>query len=273
MSITNRRGRHRLLQTPVCLGLNEHTLTPVPTIRVLGVELDVSGSANAWVRSARRKSANTLHLIRRISQKTGGGCSRMARILVRSIIEPRLIYQAQIQRLTLRDWDLLETADRDSMRAITCLPLITPIATPQAEAQLNTIDKIVHQRRVTGYLKSQPVLAAAALVHYYNSSANWERGGKHRHKAERRHTARALVLCASSLLCVCVYPHAPSSLNHRDLPTSPPFHPIAMLTTIIQRCHSLTHLWQKFHHGSRHRPATTDPQVAQEGVVSIPPTN
>ncbi|KAH8040396.1 hypothetical protein HPB51_010176 [Rhipicephalus microplus] len=153
MSITNRRGRRRLLQTPICLSLNGHTLTPVSTIRVLGVELDASGSANAWVRSARRKSANTLHLIRRISQKTGGACSRMARILVRSILQPRLVYQAQFQRLTLRDWDLLETANRDSMRAITCLPRMTPITTLQAEAQLNTIDEIVHQRRVARYPK------------------------------------------------------------------------------------------------------------------------
>lgn len=170
MSITNRRGRRRLLQTPICLSLNGHTLTPVSTIRVLGVELDASGSANAWVRSARRKSANTLHLIRRISQKTGGACSRMARILVRSILQPRLVYQAQFQRLTLRDWDLLETANRDSMRAITCLPRMTPITTLQAEAQLNTIDEIVHQRRVARYLKSQAVPAAAALAHYYGST-------------------------------------------------------------------------------------------------------
>ncbi|KAH7985488.1 hypothetical protein HPB51_026820 [Rhipicephalus microplus] len=170
MSITNRRGRRHLLQTPICLSLNGHTLTPVSTIRVLGVELDASGSANAWVRSARRKSANTLHLIRRISQKTGGACSRMARILVRSILQPRLVYQAQFQRLTLRDWDLLETANRDSMRAITCLPRMTPITTLQAEAQLNTIDEIVHQRRVARYLKSQAVPAAAALAHYYGST-------------------------------------------------------------------------------------------------------
>ncbi|KAH7983291.1 hypothetical protein HPB52_010621 [Rhipicephalus sanguineus] len=94
----------------------------------------------------------------------------MARVLVRSILQPRLVYQAQFQRLTLRDWDLLETANRDVMRAITCLPRITPIATLQEEAQLNTIDEIVHQRRMARYLKSQAVPAAAALAHYYNST-------------------------------------------------------------------------------------------------------
>ncbi|KAH7976838.1 hypothetical protein HPB52_020468 [Rhipicephalus sanguineus] len=48
MSITNRRGRRRLLQTPICLSLNGQALSTVSTIRVLGVELDASGSASAW---------------------------------------------------------------------------------------------------------------------------------------------------------------------------------------------------------------------------------
>lgn len=37
---------------------------------------------------------------------------------------------------------------------------------------------------------------------------------------------------ASSLLCVCVYPHAFSSLNNHELPTNPPFHPIACMPLI-----------------------------------------
>ncbi|KAH7975881.1 hypothetical protein HPB52_006613 [Rhipicephalus sanguineus] len=94
----------------------------------------------------------------------------MAPVSVRSILQPLLVYQAQFERLTLRDWDLLETANRDAMWAIRCLPRITPIATLQAEAQLNTIDEIVHQRRMARHLKSQAVPAAAALAHYYNST-------------------------------------------------------------------------------------------------------
>ncbi|KAH7943911.1 hypothetical protein HPB52_012953 [Rhipicephalus sanguineus] len=48
MSITKRRGRRRLLQTPICLSLNGQALSTVSTIRVLGVELDASGCASAW---------------------------------------------------------------------------------------------------------------------------------------------------------------------------------------------------------------------------------
>ncbi|KAH7976019.1 hypothetical protein HPB52_008223 [Rhipicephalus sanguineus] len=42
--------------TPICLTLNGQALSTVSTIRVPGVELDASGSASAWVRSARRKT-------------------------------------------------------------------------------------------------------------------------------------------------------------------------------------------------------------------------
>lgn len=51
-------------------------------MRVLGVELDASGSAAQWIRCVRGKASERLHLFRRISQKTGGASSRMARILV-----------------------------------------------------------------------------------------------------------------------------------------------------------------------------------------------
>ncbi|KAH7981971.1 hypothetical protein HPB52_002323 [Rhipicephalus sanguineus] len=40
----------------------------------------------------------------------------------------------------------------------------------KAEAQLNTVDEIIHQRRMARHLKSQAVPAAAALAHYYNST-------------------------------------------------------------------------------------------------------
>lgn len=82
MSITNRWCRRRLSQTPLTLALNGHALNPVSSMRVLGVELDASGSAAQWIRCVRGKASERLHLFRRISQKTGGASSRMARILV-----------------------------------------------------------------------------------------------------------------------------------------------------------------------------------------------
>ncbi|KAH7963960.1 hypothetical protein HPB52_023998 [Rhipicephalus sanguineus] len=54
------------------------------------------------------------------------------------------------------------------MKATRCLPRPTPIATLRAEAQLNTIDEIVHQYRIARRLKSQAVPVAAALARYYN---------------------------------------------------------------------------------------------------------
>lgn len=101
---------------------------------------------------------------------SGGECNRVARILVLSIPQPRLIFQAQFQHLTLRDWDRLETVSREAMRVITGLPGMTPIPTLQAEAQLNTLDALVDQRQRACHLKIQTVPAAAALAHYFDAS-------------------------------------------------------------------------------------------------------
>lgn len=171
MSVTNRRGRERLLQTPISLFLNGEPLAATDHMRILGLEISAAGSASSWVRCTRQKATRMLHLFRRIGQKSGGACSRVMRTLVRAIFQPRLVYQAQFQHLTLRDWDRLETANREAMRVITGLPRMTSIPTLQAEAQLNTLDEIVHQRRSARRLKIQSIPAAAALAHYYDRAS------------------------------------------------------------------------------------------------------
>lgn len=93
----------------------------------------------------------------------------MARILVRSILERRLIYQAQFQHLTFREWNRLETVNSEAVRVTTGLPRMTPIPTPQAQAQLNTLDELVEQRWRSRRLKVQTVPAAAVLAHYLDS--------------------------------------------------------------------------------------------------------
>lgn len=66
-----------------------------------------------------------LHLFRRKSP--GVFALEMARTLERSILQPRLVSQAQFRCLTLCDWDCLETVNREAMLAITGLPRMTPI--------------------------------------------------------------------------------------------------------------------------------------------------
>lgn len=123
-------------------------------MRVLGVELDASGSAALWICSVRSKVAKTLHPFQRISQKAGGACSRMARSLAWSVLQPRLIYKAQFQQLTRREWDLLESVNREAMQIIAGRPRLTPIPTLQAEAQLNTPDELVQTAEECTLLKN-----------------------------------------------------------------------------------------------------------------------
>lgn len=53
-------------------------------------------------------------------------CSRTARILVRLILQLRLVYQVQFRRLTLRDRDRLETVNREAMRVLLLAYFVLP---------------------------------------------------------------------------------------------------------------------------------------------------
>lgn len=79
----------------------------------------------SWVRSARHKASAMLHSFHRISQKARGICSCMAHNLIRCILQPGLVYQAQFQCFTLCDWGRLKTVSQ-AMCAITGLLCLTP---------------------------------------------------------------------------------------------------------------------------------------------------
>ncbi|KAH7957719.1 hypothetical protein HPB52_022516 [Rhipicephalus sanguineus] len=150
----------------VQLILDQQPLHETSNLRVLGLEIHATGSAGPWVKSAKQQASETIHLIRRIAKKSGGANSNMARLLVRSILQPRLVYRAQFHHLTLAEWARLEAINHEAMRAITGLPRITPLTVLQQESQLNTIDELVHQRRCARNLKPSTFCSVAALARY-----------------------------------------------------------------------------------------------------------
>ncbi|KAH7943494.1 hypothetical protein HPB52_009150 [Rhipicephalus sanguineus] len=166
MSVANSWGRRRLANTPIQLTLSGRPLTPAPQLRILGVAITANGSAKAWIREIKQQAHQVLHLIRRISSKAGGARTKIARLLVRAVLQPRLIYSAQFQHLTVRDWARLECINREAMRVVTGLPRCTPIPILQEEAQLNTIDELIYQRRQARELKPSFLPPAADLAAY-----------------------------------------------------------------------------------------------------------
>lgn len=86
LSVANAWGRRRLEMSPISLQLSGQPVRTVTSLRVLGLEISSSGSAALWLRSARQQAGQMLHLIRRMSQKAGGSCFKIARLLVRSIL-------------------------------------------------------------------------------------------------------------------------------------------------------------------------------------------
>ncbi|KAH7936107.1 hypothetical protein HPB52_018415 [Rhipicephalus sanguineus] len=166
MSVANSWGRRRLVNTPIQLTLSGRPLTPALQLRILGVVITANGSAKAWIREIKQQAHQVLHLIRRISSKAGGARTKIARLLVRAVLQPRLIYSAQFQHLTVRDWARLECINREAMRVVTGLPRCTPIPILQEEAQLNTIDELIYQRRQARELKPSFLPPAADLAAY-----------------------------------------------------------------------------------------------------------
>ncbi|KAH7957541.1 hypothetical protein HPB52_020018 [Rhipicephalus sanguineus] len=166
MSVANSWGRRRLVNTPIQLILSGRPLTPAPQLRILGVVITANESAKAWIREMKQQAHQALHLIRRISSKAGGARTKIARLLVRAVLQPRLTYSAQFQHLTVRDWARLECINREAMRVVSGLPRCTPIPILQEEAQLNTIDELIYQRRQAGELKPSFLPPAANLAAY-----------------------------------------------------------------------------------------------------------
>ncbi|KAH7982715.1 hypothetical protein HPB52_006781 [Rhipicephalus sanguineus] len=70
------------------------------------------------------------------------------------------------KHLTVRDWARLECINREAMRVVTGLPRCTPIPILQEEAQLNTIDELIYQRRQARELKPSFLPPAADLAAY-----------------------------------------------------------------------------------------------------------
>ncbi|KAH7966758.1 hypothetical protein HPB49_019236 [Dermacentor silvarum] len=125
--------------------------------------------ANSWGRRRLLDTLIHLHLSGRIFSKAGGARTKIARLLVRTVLQPRLIYSAQLQQLTAIDWARLECINREAMRVVAGLPRCTPNATLQEDAKLNTTDKLIHQRRQARHLKPPFLQLAADLAAYMGS--------------------------------------------------------------------------------------------------------
>ncbi|KAH7951752.1 hypothetical protein HPB52_012513 [Rhipicephalus sanguineus] len=101
MSVANKYGRRILEVRLLQLILDQQPLREASNLRALGLEIHGTGSAGQWVKSAKQQVSETMHFIRRIAKKSGGANSNMARLLVHSVLQPRLVYRAQFYHLTL----------------------------------------------------------------------------------------------------------------------------------------------------------------------------
>lgn len=126
MTVANKAGRKKLTVQLSPLHLGARQLVETTELRILGLHIHQAGTATAWLKTVRQSTANTIRLIRRIAPKAGGARAEVARRLVCAVLQPRLVYEAQFQRLTVSQHAKLEAINREAMRAITGLPRITP---------------------------------------------------------------------------------------------------------------------------------------------------
>ncbi|KAH7949569.1 hypothetical protein HPB49_012308 [Dermacentor silvarum] len=140
--VANKYGRRVLALRPIQLNLDQQPLHEASTIRVLGL-LDASGSAGTWVKKAKQQAAETIQWIRRIAKKSGKARTDMARLLVHSVLQPRLVYSVKFQNFTKTEWTRLEANNHEAMWAITGLPRLTPLPALQTGSHLNNLDELV----------------------------------------------------------------------------------------------------------------------------------
>ncbi|XP_040078175.1 uncharacterized protein LOC120849932 [Ixodes scapularis] len=155
MRVCNNAARKKLRTDDLDLKVAQQTLPKVETTRILGLQIHKTGSTKEWPLSIKKSAHSMLHLINRISQRRGGACSAIATCLVKAILQPRIIYQAQFQDLTETQWNSLDTVNRAAMRSITGLPMHTPNKLLQEHAHLNTLRQLCDQRTQARVAKHQ----------------------------------------------------------------------------------------------------------------------
>ncbi|KAG0433676.1 hypothetical protein HPB47_019713 [Ixodes persulcatus] len=92
-------------------------------------------------------------LIRRTTTKDWGADTHTLRMLVRSLIQAKIIYGVQHVGFTRKQHEALEILNRRARRVVTGLPNFTLIDTLQAHADPNTIGDLLHEARLGQHLR------------------------------------------------------------------------------------------------------------------------
>ncbi|KAM7313185.1 hypothetical protein ISCGN_003071 [Ixodes scapularis] len=90
-------------------------------------------------------STPTIIVAQKGPPKDWGADTHTLRMLVRSLIQAKMLYGAQHVGITRKQREDLEVLNRRAMRIVTGLPNFTPVDTLQAHAGLNTIGDLLHE--------------------------------------------------------------------------------------------------------------------------------
>ncbi|KAG0422955.1 hypothetical protein HPB47_001241 [Ixodes persulcatus] len=148
MTITSKRarGKHNIQ-----LFLNGAPIQPQSSIKVLGLTFDEDGRATSWQKQIKAQWKDGLNLLKRITSKSWGCQEDLLRRLVRALLVSRAVYGINYLRLTATQREKLEVLNRSAMRVITGLPEITPIKELHKAAQVNTIEDIAQEMKISQY--------------------------------------------------------------------------------------------------------------------------
>ncbi|XP_070389368.1 uncharacterized protein [Dermacentor albipictus] len=135
------------------------------SVRVLGIPIDRTGTADAWLADLRRTWHNTFHLIKRICFRMGGAGTDVCRKLVSALLTSRAIYGARCYDLLARHWTQLQVLHRSALRVITGLPKHTRVEELHRYAKLPTLratieaSKAGHEERLKHTRQGRTLLA------------------------------------------------------------------------------------------------------------------
>ncbi|KAG0442650.1 hypothetical protein HPB47_015649 [Ixodes persulcatus] len=139
--------------TDIHLHVEGAPITQADSVKILGVPFDHQGRANTWMTHVKNQWKNGLTLLKLITNKVWGAQEDLLRRLVWPLLVSKVIYRLNFQNLTQTQETTLVTVNRAAMRIVTGLLRFTRVDELERIAQMNTIQEIAEEQRISQALR------------------------------------------------------------------------------------------------------------------------
>ncbi|KAG0422877.1 hypothetical protein HPB47_001325 [Ixodes persulcatus] len=146
-------AKRKKSRTDIHLHVEGALITQADSVKILGVPFDHHGRANTWMTHVKKQWKNGLTFLKAITNKAWVAQEDLLRRLARILLVSKVIYELNFQNLTQTQETTLVTMNRATMRIVTSLPRFTRVDELERIAQMNTIQEIAEEQRISQALR------------------------------------------------------------------------------------------------------------------------